>query len=119
MYGFFKRNNVYQITLITETYNIILGITFDDINRTNNDIQVLEMNYYETEMDKSKIRTSKKIVLDQVRLGLDEINADLKTEYKLAKIYFSPFDESSDSIYSLLICILIKHYHNGKTFYNI
>ena len=112
MYGFFKRNNVYQITRITETYNIILGITFDDKNRTNNDIEVIETNYYEMEINKSKIRTSKKLVLEQVIVGLDYINASLKTEYKLAKIYFSPLDKSFDSIYSLLISILIKHYHN-------
>ena len=41
----------------------------------------------------------------------------LSTNYKLSKIYFSPFDNnSSSSVYSLFVCKLIRYYHDGKEF---
>ena len=45
---------------------------------------------------------------------MNDINKALSTNYKLSKIYFSPFDNDSSSVYSLLVCKLIHHYHDGK-----
>ena len=66
--------------------------------------------------DKSRIRTSKEEVLEQVLSGLESVNQSLGTNYKLSKIYFSPFDISTNRIYSGLIAALIRHYHSGNEF---
>jgi hypothetical protein len=57
--------------------------------------------------DRSRIRTSKEEVLEQVLYGLESINKSLGTNSKFSKIYFSP---------SGLIAALIRHYHSGNEF---
>jgi hypothetical protein len=47
---------------------------------------------------------------------LESVNQSLGTNYKLSKIYFSPFDSGANSVYNLLICKLIRHYHSGNEF---
>lgn len=42
-----------------------------------------------------------------------------KINFKLSKIYFSPFDSGADSVYSGLIAILIRHYHRGNEFIEV
>ena len=106
---FSKTNNIYKIIRITGTQDNILGISFGE-----NSIEVIEWNV--NNIDKSRMRTSKEEVLEQVRSGLKSVNESLGTNYKLSKIYFSPFDIASDSVYNLLICKLIRHYHNGNEF---
>lgn len=59
---------------------------------------------------------SKETVTEQVFSGLDVINKCLGTDYKVSKIYFVPADGASDSVYRLLICKLINHYHSGNEF---
>ena len=66
-----------------------------------------------------KIQTSKEEVLEQVLSGLESVNKSLDTSYKLSKIYFLPSDRASNSVYKLLICKLIRHYHDGKEFKEI
>ena len=66
-----------------------------------------------------KIQTSKEEVLEQVLSGLESVNKSLDTSYKLSKIYFLPSDRASNSVYKLLICKLIRHYHHGKEFKEI
>ena len=106
---FSKTNNIYKIIRITGSQDNILGISFGE-----DDIEVIEWNI--NNIDKSRIRTSKEEVLEQVLSGLDSVNQSLGTNYKLSKIYFSPFDISTNRVYSGLIAALIRHYHNGNEF---
>jgi hypothetical protein len=112
--GFFKKDNIYRITRITGFQNNILGVAFDDKNNSDNNIEVIEWDF--PNIDKSRIRTSKEEVLEQVLSGLKLVNKCLGINYKLSQIYFSPFDSGTNSVYNLLICKLIRHYHNGNEF---
>ena len=111
---FYKKNNIYHITRITGSQDNILGIVFDDKNRSGNNIEVIELDF--PNIDKSIIRTSKEEVLEQVLSGLEWVNQALGTNYKLSQIYFVPFDSGAYSVYHLLICKLIRHYHSGNEF---
>jgi len=109
MMRFSKTNNIYKIIRITGSQDNVLGISFGE-----DDIEVIEWNF--NNIDKSRIRTSKEEVLEQVLSGLESVNQSLGTNYKLSKIYFSPFDISKNRIYSGLIAALIRHYHSGNEF---
>ena len=109
MMRFSKTNNIYKIIRITGSQDNILGISFGE-----NDTEVIEWNF--SNINKSRIRTSKEEVLEQVLSGLKSVNQSLGTNYKLSKIYFSPFDISANRIYSGLIVALIRHYHSGNEF---
>ena len=109
MMRFSKTNNIYKIIRITGSQDNILGISFGEDN-----IEVIEWNF--NNIDKSRIRTSKEEVLEQVLSGLESVNQSLGTNYKLSKIYFSPFEISTNRIYSGLISVLIRHYHSGNEF---
>ena len=111
---FFKKNNVYKVIRITGSQDNILGVAFDNENNSNNNIEIIEWDF--PNIDKSRIRTSKEEVSRQVFSGLESVNQSLGTNYKLSQIYFSPFDIGTNSVYHLLICILIRHYHNGNEF---
>jgi hypothetical protein len=106
---FSKTDNIYKIIRITGSQDNILGVAFDDKNKSDNNIEVIEWDF--PNIDKSRIRTSKEEVLEQVLSGLESVNQSLGTNYKLSKIYFSPFDISTNRIYSGLIAALIRHYH--------
>ena len=106
---FSKTDNIYKIIRITGSQDNILGISFGE-----DDIEVIEWNFNNS--DRSRIRTSKEEVLEQVLFGLESVNKSLGTNYKLSKIYFSPFDISTNRIYSGLIAALIRHYHSGNEF---
>ena len=112
--GFFKKDNIYRITRITGSQDNILGAAFDDKDRSDNNIEVIEWDF--PNIDKSRIRTSKEEVLEQVVSGLESVNQSLGTNYKLSKIYFSPLDISTNRIYSGLIAALIRYYHSGQQF---
>ena len=109
MMRFSKTNNIYKIIRITGLQDNILSISFGE-----DDIEVIEWNF--NNINKSRIRTSKEEVLEQVLSGLESVNQSLGTNYKLSKIYFSPFDISTNRIYSGLIAALIRHYHSGNEF---
>lgn len=109
MMRFSKTNNIYKIIRITGSQDNILGISFGE-----DDIEVIEWDF--PNIDKSRIRTSKEEVLEQVLSGLESVNQSLGTNYKLSQIYFSPFDISTNRIYSGLIAALIRHYHSGNEF---
>ena len=63
---FSKTNNIYKIIKITGSQDNILGISFGEDN-----IEVIEWNF--NKIDKSRIRTSKEEVLEQVLSGLESI----------------------------------------------
>ena len=111
---FSKSDNIYKIIRITGSQDNILGISFVETNNSEDDIEVIEWNFNNS--DRSRIRTSKEEVLEQVLFGLESINKSLGTNYKLSKIYFSPFDISTNRIYSGLIAALIRHYHSENEF---
>jgi hypothetical protein len=106
---FSKTDNIYKIIRITGSQDNILGISFGE-----DGVEVIEWNFNNS--DRSRIRTSKEEVLEQVLFGLESVNKSLGTNYKLSKIYFSPFDISTNRIYSGLIAALIRHYHSGNEF---
>lgn len=96
---FSKTDNIYKIIRITGSQDNILGVAFDDKNRSDNNIEVIEWNFLN--IGNSKIRTSKTEVLEQVFSGLESVNQSLGTNYKLSQIYFSPFDSGTNSVYNL------------------
>jgi len=106
---FSKTDNIYKIIRITGSQDNILGISFGE-----DDMEVIEWNFNNS--DRSRIRTSKEEVLEQVLSGLESVNKSLGTNYKLSKIYFSPFDISTNRIYSGLIAALIRHSHSENEF---
>ena len=114
---FTKKDGIYRIILLSGAQDNILGVDFDDKNKSDNNIEVIEWDF--PNIDKRKIRTLKEEVLEQVLSGLESVNQSLGTNYKLSKIYFSPFDRASNSVYTLLICKLIRHYHSGNEFKEI
>ena len=111
---FYLKDNIYQIIRITGSQDNILGVAFANENSSDNNIEVIEWHF--ANINTSKILTSKQQVLEQVIAGLKSVNQSLGTNYKLSKIYFSPFDSGADSVYNLLICKLIRHYHSGNEF---
>ena len=112
--GFTKKNNIYKITRMTGNRDNILGVSFANKHSSENNIEVIEWNF--PNIDNSKIRTSKKEVLEQVLSGLESINQYLGTSYTLSKIYYVPSENGSSLIYHTLIRRLIKHYYEGKEF---
>ena len=106
---FSKTDNIYKIVRITGSQDNILGISFGEGN-----LEIIEWNFNNS--SKSEIQTSKEEVLEQVLSGLESVNQSLGTNYKLSQIYFSPFDSGTNSVYNLLICKLIRHYHSGNEF---
>ena len=111
---FSKTGNIYKIIRITGSQDNILGISFVETNRSEDNLEVIEWNFAKS--DRRRIRTSKEEVLEQVLCGLESVNQSLETNYKLSKIYFSPSDRASNSVYKLLICRLIRHSHSGNEF---
>ena len=111
---FSKTDNIYKIIRIIGSQDNILGISFVETNSSEANIEVIEWNFNNS--DRSRIRTSKEEVFEQVLPGLELVNKSLGTNYKLSKIYFSPSDRPSNSVYKLLICKLIRYYHSGNEF---
>ena len=106
---FSKTDNIYKIIRITGSQDNILGISFGE-----DDVEVIEWNFNNS--DRSKIRTSKEEVLEQVLVGLESVNQSLGTDYKLSKIYYVSCADGPNAIYQSLIRTLIIHYHNGRKF---
>lgn len=105
---FSKKGNIYKIIRITGSQDNILGISFSEKNKIQNNIEVIE---WQLRDDRKNI-TSKEEIVKQVISGLQEVNKSLETNYQLSKIYFDPADNASNSVYKLLIALLIRHYHN-------
>ena len=112
--GFYKTKNIYKVTRMTGSQNNILGVSFSEKHIEECEIEIIEWDFSSNANE--KIRTSKELVIKQVMTGLNNVNESLNTNYKLSRIYFSPFDSDSNSVYSLLICKLIRHYHDGNKF---
>ena len=107
---FTKKNNMYRISQVTGSQDNILGLCFSENN--SSDIKVIQWN----RKDDRKIQTSEDQVLEQVFLGLKEVNHSLGTSYRLSKIYFLPSESAADRVYKVLIVRLIRHYHSGNEF---
>ena len=67
---FSKTDNIYKIIRITGSPDNILGICFGE-----DDVEVIEWNFNNS--DRSRIRTSKEEVLEQVLSGLESVNQSL------------------------------------------
>jgi len=113
---YLKNNDIYKVIRITGAQDNILGISFgeNDVEIDNTDIEIVEWKFDNIKSD--IVYTSKEEVLKQVLFGLKSINIALKTNYKLSKIYFCPFDKPHYKIYSSLVRKLILHYHYGRKF---
>ena len=111
---FSKKDNIYKIARMTGNRYNILGISFANKASIENNIEIIEWNF--PKIDNSKIRTSKKEILDQVLSALNSINQALGTNYTLSKIYYVPSEDGSSKIYQTLIRSLIKYYCENKEF---
>nr|YP_009059261.1 hypothetical protein [Eunotia naegelii]YP_009059313.1 hypothetical protein [Eunotia naegelii]AHI51208.1 hypothetical protein [Eunotia naegelii]AHI51260.1 hypothetical protein [Eunotia naegelii] len=111
---FLKSGNVYKIIRITGAQDNILGICFMEPNSSEDNLEVIEWDF--PKIYRRTEKTSKQEVIDQVLSGLETINKSLGTNYKLSKIYFSPYDISKNRVYSGLVAVLIRYYHNGNKF---
>lgn len=98
---FLKDGNIYKIARITGSQDDILGVSFSD---EATEIEVIE---WEVKPG-AKIKSSSIQVLQQVEIGLNEINQILDKSYFLSKIYYLPSDSSSNAVYHLLIQELVK-----------
>lgn len=107
---FTKKDDIFMISRITGSQDNILGISFGNNNSTN--IEVMSWNL----KDEGKIQTSIDEILNDVSLGLKEINQSLRTSYTISKIYYVPSESSRGAIYKFLTKTLIMHYHNGNEF---
>lgn len=107
---FFKKGNIYTITKITGSQDKLLGVSFLETNSSEANLEVIE--WCQTRPSK----TSKEEVVEQVLSGLKSVNKALGTNYKLSKIYFSPYDSPKCEVYTALIAIWIRHYDSGKEF---
>jgi len=111
---FSKTGNIYKIIRISGSQDNILGISFAETNSSEANLEVIEWDFPNIDRKKSKI--SREEVVEQVLSGLELVNKGLGTNYKLSKIYFSPFDIITNHVYSGLISMFIQHYHSGKEF---
>ena len=107
---FLKEGNIYKIIRITGSQDNILGLVFENNNNPNNNktIEVIEWSF--SNIKETRIETSKEEVLKQVTAGLKSVNESLGTNYKISKIYFSPFDLPRYRVYVALTSFLIRHY---------
>jgi len=111
---FSETDNIYRIIRIIYSQNNILGVTFDDKNKSHNNIVVIECDF--PKIYKNRIRTSKDEVLEQILSELKSVNQFFGTNYKLFKLYFSLFEISTNRVYSGLIAVLIRYYHSRNKF---
>ena len=107
---FTKTGDIYKIVRITGGSDNILRICFTP--KDNESLEIIEQDLKNNEI----IRTLKAEVRKQVLSGLRLVNQDLKTDYRVSKIYSVPVDNPSNSIYEFLIQELIKHLHSGQVF---
>ena len=111
---FFKDDYIYIVIRVTGAQDNILGITFCfvETNISETDIEVIEFDF--PNISTNRIRTSKDTILKQVLSGLEYSNKVLETNYKLSKIYFSPFDLEYNQIYFFLVLTLIAKLSQKK-----
>ena len=85
---FSKSNDSDKVIRTTGSRDNILGISFANQQKIKNNPEVIEWTF--PNIDNSKIRTSNIEVLNQVFSGLNSINQDLETSYKVSKIEYVP-----------------------------
>lgn len=110
---FAKTGNMYQVVRITGSQNSFLEVTFSRPDSTESNIKVIELTHPDIKDIK---RTSKDEVFEQQFSGLESANEFLGTNYRLSKMYFSPYNSSKYRLYSGLTSALISHYRNGRKF---
>jgi len=99
----------YKVTRITGVSYNFLAVSFGENSNGLLDIKSLKIN------DKEKESIFEKSVKEQVLLGLNEINNELETNYKVEKIQFIISDTPSDIIYKNLIKEIVKYIENKKS----
>ena len=108
---FTKHGNRYQVSRITGNQDNILGVSFTE---SEANIQVIE---WVVKCDIKEVKkTSPDEVLQQVLLGLKDINEKLGKNYKLSKVYFVPTEDSSHFIYKYLIAEIVKRVDSNSEF---
>lgn len=55
-------------------------------------------------------------VLSQVTSGIEQLNAELGTDYFVEKIQFVPSDTPSQTVYNELVKAIVTRVHEGKEF---
>lgn len=103
---FAKNGDVYKVARITGVQDNFLGITLAD---SEAEIELVAF----PKSDSKSVNASPEEVLKQVVEGLSEVNLQLGKNYRLAKVFYSPEESSSHSVYKLLITALIKRIDTG------
>ena len=93
----------YKVTRVTGVSYNFLAISFGENANGLVDIEGLKIN------DEEKEFIFEKSVKEQVLLGLNEINNELATNYKVEKIQFIVSDTPSDIIYRNLIKEIVMY----------
>jgi hypothetical protein len=110
--GFTRKDNIYQISIMTGNQDSYLGISFAE--KIEQNPEVIERQIPNPK--KNKNQPSKDEVLKEVLAGLKSVNQTLGTNYKLSNIYYVRSSDGPSSIYQSLIRRLIIHYHRGNEF---
>jgi len=77
---FSKTGNIYKILRIKDSQDNILGISFAETNSSEANLEVIKWNF--SNSDRSRSRTSKEEVVEQVLSGLESVNKSLGTNYR-------------------------------------
>lgn len=129
--------NMFQTSRITGNNDNIIGISFAERDELDVIPEIIPWNFRknrkfilpeDSEIIPWKFRKNKKFILPedsnselieksimyQVALGLAKINIVLETNFQISKIYYQPFEDDSNMIYSGLTMELIQHFFDKK-----
>jgi len=101
---------VYKVIRVTGPSHNLLGISFSNSKNSLVETEILQIS------DNKNETIFGKDVKEQVLLGLNEINEELDTNYKIKKIQFVISDTPSDIIYKELTKEIIKRIENQDNF---
>ena len=104
---------LYKVIRVTGPSHNLLGISFANSESKSLDIEVLQI---DGEKRESILADN---VKEQVLLGINEINEELNTNYKLKKIQFLTSDTLSEDIYKELVKELVKQIESKRGFKSI
>lgn len=103
---FAKSGEVYKVARITGVQDNFLGVTLAD--------HPAEIELVEFPMPGGgPVKASPNEVLKQVTEGLSEVNLELGKHYRLAKVFYSPQENSDHAVYKFLISELIRKIDRG------
>lgn len=105
----------YKAIKITGPKHNLLGLRFTSANDIIKKLEVIAL-----QKDKnSAVTITVDEVKNQVMKGLDEINEELNTNYKIIQIQFIPSDTASTTVYKELTKEIVKQLVTGNGFQHL